>query len=297
MSPRSLPAGFIPPCLPTKAPRPPSGDAWLHEIKHDGFRVIARKDGARVKLYSRPGNDLTDRFPLIVEAVFRHACKMGLEGIVSKRKDSPYKSSRSPHWLKDEEPGMRGGEAGEGRGLRKAMTIINQFLTAGDFWAGMLEPDYDAQLRDPASLRAALHAAISLFHMSDWVFHTHASGVRAAFTFRDAAGLDQRVSSPATFANALEQRNQDFGRVRGICHAGKHLKLTDIRPVPSAPSHSANTRVQAIGFGAGGFGSGPYGLTPRVMLEGAGGADIEFARIAQSVHTMWIDLNGVHAWW
>src|SRR3979409_2675216 len=33
------------------------------------------------------------------EAVFRHACKMGLEGIVSKRKDSPYKSGRSPHAL------------------------------------------------------------------------------------------------------------------------------------------------------------------------------------------------------
>ena len=69
--PRTLPAGFIPPCLPTKAPRPPSGALWLHEIKHDGFRVIARKDGARVKLYSRPGNDLTDRFPLIVEALAR----------------------------------------------------------------------------------------------------------------------------------------------------------------------------------------------------------------------------------
>jgi ATP-dependent DNA ligase len=44
---------------------------WLHEIKHDGFRVIARKDGHRVRLYSRPGNDLTDRFPLIVEALSR----------------------------------------------------------------------------------------------------------------------------------------------------------------------------------------------------------------------------------
>jgi hypothetical protein len=66
--PRALPAGFIAPCLPTNAPQPPSGEAWLHEIKHDGFRVIARKDGERVKLYSRPGNDLTDRFPLIVEA-------------------------------------------------------------------------------------------------------------------------------------------------------------------------------------------------------------------------------------
>ncbi len=42
---------------------------WLHEIKHDGFRVIARKEGARVKLYSRPGNDLTHRFPLIVETL------------------------------------------------------------------------------------------------------------------------------------------------------------------------------------------------------------------------------------
>jgi ATP-dependent DNA ligase len=40
----SLPLGFIAPCLPTKAPQPPTGDAWLPEIKHDGFRVIARKD-------------------------------------------------------------------------------------------------------------------------------------------------------------------------------------------------------------------------------------------------------------
>jgi ATP-dependent DNA ligase len=46
-----------------KAPTPPSGEAWLHEIKHDGFRVIARKDGERVKLYSRPGNDLTAALP------------------------------------------------------------------------------------------------------------------------------------------------------------------------------------------------------------------------------------------
>src|SRR6267143_5106725 len=65
----SLPLGFVPPCLPTKVLQPPTGDAWLHEIKHDGFRVIARKDGKRVKLYSRPGNDLTYRFPLIVEAL------------------------------------------------------------------------------------------------------------------------------------------------------------------------------------------------------------------------------------
>jgi ATP-dependent DNA ligase len=191
--PRTLPAGFIAPCLPTSALQPPSGDDWLHEIKHDGFRVIARKSGERVRLYSRPGNDLTDRFPLIVEAlarlqprscildceavacgedgiasfdriryrrhdadvflyafdlieldgddlrreplavrkatlasllaraalglrlnehmdeangplVFAHACKLGLEGIVSKRRNSPYRSGRSPDWIKSKNP-------------------------------------------------------------------------------------------------------------------------------------------------------------------------------------------------
>jgi ATP-dependent DNA ligase len=61
----TLPAGFISPCLPTKAHEPPSGGQWLHEIKHDGFRIIARKSGERVRLYSRPGNDFTRRFPLI----------------------------------------------------------------------------------------------------------------------------------------------------------------------------------------------------------------------------------------
>jgi ATP-dependent DNA ligase len=51
---RTLPAGFIEPCLPTKADTLPSGGLWIHEIKHDGFRIIARKNGAQVRLYSRP---------------------------------------------------------------------------------------------------------------------------------------------------------------------------------------------------------------------------------------------------
>ena len=190
---RILPTGFIAPCLPTNAPRPPIRGEWLHEIKHDGFRVIARKAGEQVRLYSRPGNDLTRRFPLIVEAlallkshsciidgeavacdddgiasfdllrhrrqdnhiflyafdlielngddmrrvpieqrkavlarllaptrpglrlnewlddvdgptIFEHACKLGLEGIVSKRKGSRYRSGRSDDWLKSKNP-------------------------------------------------------------------------------------------------------------------------------------------------------------------------------------------------
>jgi ATP-dependent DNA ligase len=64
-------AGFIAPCLPTKTDKLPSGSQWLHEIKHDGFRIIARKTGAQVRLYSRPGNDFTRRFPLIVDALSR----------------------------------------------------------------------------------------------------------------------------------------------------------------------------------------------------------------------------------
>jgi hypothetical protein len=36
--------GFIEPCLPSPAERPPAGEGWLHEIKHDGFRIMARRD-------------------------------------------------------------------------------------------------------------------------------------------------------------------------------------------------------------------------------------------------------------
>jgi ATP-dependent DNA ligase len=68
---RTLPAGSIAPCLPTKNDKLPSGSQWLHEIKHDGFRIIARRSHGRVRLYSRPGNDFTRRFPLIVEALER----------------------------------------------------------------------------------------------------------------------------------------------------------------------------------------------------------------------------------
>ena len=90
--PRTLPTGFIQPCLPTKAPSPPSGALWLHEIKHDGFQVIARKQEARVRLYSRPGNDLTSRFPLIVEALVRlrsRSCIIDGEAVACDETASP----------------------------------------------------------------------------------------------------------------------------------------------------------------------------------------------------------------
>jgi len=57
------------PCLPTFAPFPPSGPDWLHEIKHDGYRMFAIRDGERVRLISRSGVDWTCAFPMIVAAV------------------------------------------------------------------------------------------------------------------------------------------------------------------------------------------------------------------------------------
>jgi bifunctional non-homologous end joining protein LigD len=170
----------------------PSGPQWVHEIKHDGYRFICRRDGDRVRVFSRRGNDYTDRVPAIAEAlaklrvrsvtidgegvvcgedgvadfdrvraavarmgsrdaflyafdllddlrrdawhvrratltsllrksgdgirlsdhldatdgetVFRHACAMGLEGIVAKLRDRPYRSGRSTDWIKVQNP-------------------------------------------------------------------------------------------------------------------------------------------------------------------------------------------------
>jgi bifunctional non-homologous end joining protein LigD len=195
-SPTRNPPGFIEPCLPILADTVPSGPQWAHEIKHDGFRFICRRDGDRVRVFSRQGNDWTDCVPLIAEGlsslrvtsvtidgegivcgpdgvsdfdmlraavsrkgcreaflyafdlleldgqdlrrepwetrratlasllrraadgirlcehldstdgetVFLHACRMGLEGIVAKRRDAPYRSGGCADWIKVKNP-------------------------------------------------------------------------------------------------------------------------------------------------------------------------------------------------
>jgi ATP-dependent DNA ligase len=45
--------GAIEPCLPFPAKQPPSGPGWIHEVKHDGFRLIARRTAASVRLITR----------------------------------------------------------------------------------------------------------------------------------------------------------------------------------------------------------------------------------------------------
>ena len=62
-------ARFIEPCLPSSADKPPSGSNWIHEIKHDGFRLMARRDPVGIRLITRKGNDWTTRYPLVVEAM------------------------------------------------------------------------------------------------------------------------------------------------------------------------------------------------------------------------------------
>jgi hypothetical protein len=66
-----------------------------YQIKWDGFRIIARKDGKRVKLYSRPGNDLTKRFPLIVEALAQLA-QIARAAIVRRNECVPKRFASSP---------------------------------------------------------------------------------------------------------------------------------------------------------------------------------------------------------
>jgi ATP-dependent DNA ligase len=59
------------PCIPTRGTKVPAGPEWLHEIKHDGYRLIVQRDGARVRLFTRNGHDWTARYPLVVEAALR----------------------------------------------------------------------------------------------------------------------------------------------------------------------------------------------------------------------------------
>jgi bifunctional non-homologous end joining protein LigD len=60
-----LPAGFVIPAQPVLASKPPSGADWVHEIKHDGYRMIVHRDGPTVRLYSRNAYDWTERLAAI----------------------------------------------------------------------------------------------------------------------------------------------------------------------------------------------------------------------------------------
>jgi len=71
--------------LPSPAKAPPSGPGWVHEFKHDGIRILARRDGAGVRLFTRGGDDFSSRFPFIAMAVSKlpvRSCLIDGEAIV-----------------------------------------------------------------------------------------------------------------------------------------------------------------------------------------------------------------------
>jgi bifunctional non-homologous end joining protein LigD len=72
---KPLPAGFVIPAQPVKASKPPSGADWVHEIEHDGYRIIVRRDGPAVRLYSRSAHDWTARLSAIATAAHRIKAK------------------------------------------------------------------------------------------------------------------------------------------------------------------------------------------------------------------------------
>jgi ATP-dependent DNA ligase len=73
--------GYVPPCIPTRAYKAPSGPGWVHEIKHDGYRLQVRRDGDTVRLFTRRGYDWSGRYPAIaVTAMLLRARSFTLDG-------------------------------------------------------------------------------------------------------------------------------------------------------------------------------------------------------------------------
>jgi len=57
------------PRIPNRLCQNPRNEGWVYEEKVDGYRILAHKDGERVRLISRHAKDLTARFPELVEAL------------------------------------------------------------------------------------------------------------------------------------------------------------------------------------------------------------------------------------
>ena len=102
-------AAFIEPCLPSPADKPPSVAFDLLELDGLDMRrepIETRKATlASLLRKGKPGVRLNEHIAHSNgAAVFHHACKLGAEGIVSKRLGSRYRSGRSPDWLKFKNP-------------------------------------------------------------------------------------------------------------------------------------------------------------------------------------------------
>jgi bifunctional non-homologous end joining protein LigD len=72
------PLGFIKPELPKWVPEPPSGEGWIHEIKHDGYRTLIVIDQGKVRGFFRHGRDWTGPYRRVVEAADKLSCQAAI---------------------------------------------------------------------------------------------------------------------------------------------------------------------------------------------------------------------------
>jgi hypothetical protein len=96
---RACPKSAFEPCIPTRGTTDPDRPDWIHEIKHDGYRLIVQRDGTRVCLFTRNGHDWSDRFPVITEAALRNRLQLGTELEAKRAGDQSARVARSPSRL------------------------------------------------------------------------------------------------------------------------------------------------------------------------------------------------------
>jgi hypothetical protein len=99
---RRRPSGFIEPCQPSKVLRPPSGPLWVHEIKHDGYRLMVRRDSARVRCFTRNGHDWADRFPAMTgqTRTTGRPCACALRVLYKKIATAPKPTNKANHRIR-----------------------------------------------------------------------------------------------------------------------------------------------------------------------------------------------------
>jgi hypothetical protein len=124
---RPVVPGFIEPCLPSPADHLPSGDGWIHEIKHDGYRLMARRDpAAGVRLLTRNGYDWTARYPLIRQAVDRLRVRSCSTAAIGRLAASTKRARRSRQYalvlviVRDGRQGALSGHEGPRADARRA---------------------------------------------------------------------------------------------------------------------------------------------------------------------------------
>jgi hypothetical protein len=128
--------GFVEPCI---RPKPPSGPDWVHEIKHDGHRLIVRREGEAVRLFTRRGFDWTDRCPAIAAVAAKLRARSFTVDLLSPAPTVGRARSAPP------EPGHRRHPPGT-RSARAAVASHDSGLSSNQESAHLMRDGSDADL-------------------------------------------------------------------------------------------------------------------------------------------------------